>query len=222
MAVHLRNRKGLFFVLAGLMVASLSSVAQKGNQPFRADQLSELTRIGIMIGKGIPLSEVQNSWKKLVGNDKNLNIEIAIKKVIAASKQESQRNIAVLKEKVQFHSMLRKNISTEMSKVRSLLREINQTKDRYINLQRKMYILTPDTRGQVMVIQTGTITTKKEMTQYIDELESQWRLVGTDTQLANIELQNAMQQQQQMLSILPNVTKQLNDSAMSVIRKIGG
>lgn len=222
MVVHLRNRKRLFFVLAGLMVASLSSIAQKGNQPFRADQLSELTRIGIMIGQGIPLSEVQNSWKKLVGNDKNLNIEMSIKKVVAASKQESQRNIAVLKEKVQFHSMLRKNISNEMSKVRSLLREINQTKDRYINLQRKMYLRTPDTRGQAIVIQTGTITTKKEMAQYIDELESQWRLVGTDAQLANIELQNAMQQQQQMLSMLSNVSKQLSDSAMSVIRKMGG
>ncbi len=46
--------------------------------------------------------------------------------------------------------------------------------------------------------------------------------VGDDAQLANIDLQNVLQKQQQMVQLLPNVPKLLYDTAMAVVRKIGG
>jgi hypothetical protein len=46
--------------------------------------------------------------------------------------------------------------------------------------------------------------------------------VGDDSQLANVDLQNALQKQQQTLQMLSNITKMTNDTAMAVIRKIGG
>lgn len=46
--------------------------------------------------------------------------------------------------------------------------------------------------------------------------------VGDDAQLANIDLQNALQHQQQTLQMMSNISKSLHDSAMSVIRKMGG
>ncbi len=42
-----------------------------------------------------------------------------------------------------------------------------------------------------------------------------------DAELANIDLQNALQKQQQTLQTMSNVSKALHDTAMSVIRKIG-
>lgn len=45
--------------------------------------------------------------------------------------------------------------------------------------------------------------------------------VGDDAQLANIDLQNKLQQQQQTLQTMSNVSKMLHDTAMSIIRKIG-
>ena len=46
--------------------------------------------------------------------------------------------------------------------------------------------------------------------------------IGDDAQLANVDLQNILQQQQQTLRMISNVSKLLHDTAFAVIRKIGG
>lgn len=51
--------------------------------------------------------------------------------------------------------------------------------------------------------------------------EDRLSTVGDDAQLANIDLQNALQKQQQSLQTISNVSKMLHDTAMAVIRKIG-
>ena len=55
----------------------------------------------------------------------------------------------------------------------------------------------------------------------VDVLEEKLSLVGEDAQLSNIDLQNALQKQQQILQTLSNVSKMQHDTAMSIIRKIG-
>jgi hypothetical protein len=56
---------------------------------------------------------------------------------------------------------------------------------------------------------------------YIKELEEKLASAGDDGQLANIDLQNALQKQQQTLQTMSNVSKMMHDTAMAVIRKIG-
>ena len=46
--------------------------------------------------------------------------------------------------------------------------------------------------------------------------------VGDDAQLANVDLQNVLQKQQQMLQMMSNISKMLHDTSMAVIRKMGG
>ena len=46
--------------------------------------------------------------------------------------------------------------------------------------------------------------------------------VGDDAQLANVDLQNVLQKQQQVLQMMSNISKMLYDTAESVIRKMGG
>ena len=62
---------------------------------------------------------------------------------------------------------------------------------------------------------------KEEMENYIKDLEEQLSSVGDDAQLANIDLQNALQKQQQTLQTMSNISKMLHDTAMAVIRRIG-
>ncbi len=52
-------------------------------------------------------------------------------------------------------------------------------------------------------------------------LEEQLASVGDDAHLANIDLQEALQKQQQLIQVLSNVSKLLSDYALSTIRKIG-
>jgi hypothetical protein len=47
-------------------------------------------------------------------------------------------------------------------------------------------------------------------------------LVLNDAQLANVDLQDILQKQQQALQMLSNISKVLEETAMSIIRKIGG
>ena len=61
------------------------------------------------------------------------------------------------------------------------------------------------------------IAMEKLLEKWEEELES----VGEDGQMANIDLQSAMQKQQQTLQMLSNVSKMLHDTSMSIIRKIG-
>ena len=44
----------------------------------------------------------------------------------------------------------------------------------------------------------------------------------SDSQLANVDLQNTLQKQQQTLQMMSNISKMLYDTAQSTIRKIGG
>ena len=57
-----------------------------------------------------------------------------------------------------------------------------------------------------------------EIKKYEEKLNS----IGDDVQLANTDLQNTLQKQQQTLQNMSNTSKMLNDTALAVIRKIGG
>ena len=61
---------------------------------------------------------------------------------------------------------------------------------------------------------------KEQLENYIADLEQQLSTVGNDAQLANIDLQNSLQKQQQTLQTLSNVSKMLYDTAMAIIRNI--
>lgn len=45
--------------------------------------------------------------------------------------------------------------------------------------------------------------------------------LGEDAQLANVDLQNALQRQQQTLQLMSNVSKMIHETSMAIIRKIG-
>ena len=66
------------------------------------------------------------------------------------------------------------------------------------------------------------VRTKADLEAYIKGKEEQLNSVGDDAQLANVDLQNILQKQQQTLQLLSNVSKQLHDTALAIIRKIGG
>ena len=46
--------------------------------------------------------------------------------------------------------------------------------------------------------------------------------VGDDSELANVDLQNFLQKQQQTLQMMSNISKMLYDTALAVIRNLGG
>lgn len=55
-----------------------------------------------------------------------------------------------------------------------------------------------------------------------EAMQERLRMIGEDAQLANVDMQNALQRQQQALQMMSSISKMLHDTAQSVIRKMGG
>jgi hypothetical protein len=66
------------------------------------------------------------------------------------------------------------------------------------------------------------LRTPAQVRAYLRALDQTMQRTAEDTQLANVDLQNILQKQQQTLQMMSNISKMLHDTAMSVIRKIGG
>ena len=62
---------------------------------------------------------------------------------------------------------------------------------------------------------------RQEADARLRQLEDKLNTVGDDAQLANIDLQNKLQQQQQAVQAMSNISKMMHDTAMAIIRKIG-
>ena len=60
------------------------------------------------------------------------------------------------------------------------------------------------------------------LTKSLRQLEERCSKLNDDGQLANIDLQNAMQRQQQALQMISNISKTLHDTAMAIIANIKG
>jgi uncharacterized protein YdcH (DUF465 family) len=62
----------------------------------------------------------------------------------------------------------------------------------------------------------------KKLTKKTNMLEDKLKNYGDDAQLANVDLQNWLQKQQQTIQMMSNISKMIHDNLMAVIRKIGG
>ena len=77
---------------------------------------------------------------------------------------------------------------------------------------------------------SGFSSAKQELRELVGQLrendvrawEEKLSSIGDDAQLANVDLQNILQKQQQTLQMMSNISKMLYDTAQSVIRKLGG
>ena len=77
------------------------------------------------------------------------------------------------------------------------------------------------TEGSSFTNLEGACMTKADLETYIENQEELLNSVGDDAQLANVDLQNMLQKQQQTMQMMSNISKMLHDTAMAVIRKIG-
>lgn len=82
---------------------------------------------------------------------------------------------------------------------------------------------SPDVAGHrawCMVAPPDASRTEMELRSTI--LQACTAKTGEEGNLAGLDLQSALQKQQQTLQLLSNIAKAMNESSMSVIRKIGG
>jgi septal ring factor EnvC (AmiA/AmiB activator) len=70
----------------------------------------------------------------------------------------------------------------------------------------------------IVAVENHMDAVRAEMAKWTDMLNS----VGDDAQLANVEMQNIVQKQQQMLQMLSNISKNLHDTIRAVVNNLKG
>jgi hypothetical protein len=172
-----------------------------------------------MITRGDSKETIQGKWKAmLVGtNNRNLDVNALVQSVMREAYLQQAEDLKKYKDKVKYFSDTKKKIRDEQDKAR----KARLTPGSAPLL--KMNITAGKGTPPIIFSQNaGIVKTEQERQDYLRYLEDKLNAVGDDAQLANTDMQNVMQKQQQLVNMISNAAKLLNDSAMDTIRKIGG
>jgi len=202
---------------------------------------SQLSSIASALADGTTSNaNIQGRWADFVSGlqvNGTEDVNALVQQVLREAYLSSTQDLNFYAQKVQFYNDLKKKIRNDISEMRKVLSAHAGDEDTTpINLAaegvpeelRHPWSGTPaiDTQtGQFLAareINEGLPddTTKEGLSNYIDDLEQKLNSVGDDAQLANVDLQNMLQKQQQTLQMMSNISKMLYDTAMAVVRKI--
>ncbi len=210
----------LFFCITVHAADKAPSTMGKPVKPqTRAVAPTDIKSLGAMIARGESNETILGKWKTMVigANDKNLDVNSLVQSVMREAHLQQAENVKKCQYKVQYFNETKKRIRDEQDKARKATLTPGSAPLHKMNITAA--------RGTPTVISTqntGIVKTEQERQAYIRYLEDKLNTVGDDAQLANVDLQNALQKQQQTLQMASNTSKLLSDTAMATIRKIGG
>lgn len=164
-------------------------------------QKARFARITAALWAGRPadLETARNTWRELIQNTQDATEPVDIDALIRAAVRE-----VCLAPNPELRLLaLRANL---LSRQRALLEE------HLAALRAERNRIRADAHQTALWDRIGA-----EIRRFEENLES----VGEDAQLANVDLQNMLQKQQQTMQMLSTISKLLHDTAMAVIRKIG-
>ena len=183
---------------------------------------------GSLTGGTLP-SAVSSPWSGTVTNvvgqmgGSETDVNALVQWVLRESYLDTSKDLYFYAEKVKYYNEVKKVIRDELQRAREAMVP-------YAGAEPQSAI-TPYTGrppitefmgdGQVRPAAEETLSTKEGLETYIKNLEEKLSSVGDDAQLANVDLQNMLQKQQQGMQMMSNISKMLSDTALAIIRKIG-
>lgn len=180
------------------------------------------------------LQYLTNRWAEYIEAQAGLgpmDINALVQHVLREAYLQANEDLQFHAEKVRYFNKLKKKIREETRKARQSMLSLTDPSDcTKPHVLTEPYIpkcfansmmLDEDCQPVIRPCEGEPIKTREKLEEYIDELEETLQTVGDDSQLANVDMQNMLQKQQQALQMISNISKQLHDTAMAVIRKIG-
>ena len=218
--------------LASLLPAppgfTLSSVQRNAvTSTLNAAQQGELDVIGQLLSKDPLSSKVRSRWEFLITQTErtNLDINAMIQWVLRQAYLSSLENIRTDAEKVKEFNEAKRAIREESTRARDAYSRLGYSQSlepAQGDFKIPFYPNTAAWRLEPKEEQPpAAINSSGALAEYIEALEDERASVGDDAQLANIDLQNSLQKQQQTMQTMSNVSKMLHDTGMATIRKIG-
>ena len=182
---------------------------------------------------GKPATEtLQGKWANFIGKAAKfggVDVNALVQMVLRESYMETTQSLYMYAEKVRYYNNLKKEIRDELTQARNVLADHSGAKPEDALDQPYDTIEVADAFTGKEQADGGSghpqgepAETLADLEEYIKGLEEKLNSVGDDAQLANVDLQNMLQKQQQTMQMMSNISKMLHDTAMAIIRKIGG
>lgn len=150
---------------------------------------------------------------------KKLDLDTLVAWVLRKAYVEPNKDLKEAADRVHFFDKLTRGLRKEIA---SAKRDLANAKSWPLT-RRTITFRTKYVEGLDPVLGSALKSiSQTDLQSYVAGMENELNSVGDDSQLANVDLQNVLQQQQQTLQMLSDISKELYDTAMSVIRKIGG
>jgi hypothetical protein len=208
--------------------AELRAAAMKGLT--RADH-NRVNRVVQQLRTGDEAA-AQREWQSVlmqkgaISSNLGVDVNALIQWVLRKSYLETNRDLQFYAEKVRYFNELKRAIRDHLSSIREQysgwVRINGGATNRFRPTTVRDLIIPAATSLPLNITYVNkTLRSRAEWEAYIKALEGRLNTVGDDAQLANIDLQNMLQKQQQVIQLMSNVSKMLHDTAMAVIRKIG-
>ena len=162
---------------------------------------------------------------RLASGGEQVDVNALVQAVLRQSYVESTQDLYLYAQKVKFFNNVKGDIRNELNRAREeLVNYANQEETAPLSTAYETRVPGQEFIGEAENAspEIGQATTKGELIAHIEKLEETLSSVGDDAQLANVDLQNILQKQQQTIQMMSNISKQLHDTALSIIRKIGG
>ena len=188
------------------MGISTTSIAKKT----KVDEIKQIKDIGIMVGQGKPVSEIEDAWKSyLKSQPENIPTDVALQQVLEEAMSEADRVLQRSIKKVTASDNLKKNIDDELNQKRALYaRSYEESMSKSVS--RSGSRSGRDSRGDGHVAESkGLGTTLGELNQYVGAVSSVLNTLATDPNLANTGVQNTLQEHQNTLQLISSVANVL-------------
>lgn len=198
-------------VLAPSLPGTLTSKDRKG-----------LQRIAKELQKG-KVNEARMLWATAVEEISQaagpLDFDAILNWVLREAYIDANESLRAPSNKVRFYEEMRRRVREHVEAYRETLTAMQGEAEVEI---RTISIRSKYKRKKNPVRERGEEKmSDAELAEYIRMWEDQLAGIGQDAALAGIDLQEALQKQQQLVNTMSSVSKLLHDTAMGVIRKVG-
>ncbi len=212
------------------------------NQALSLAQRNSLRQMSAALARQPSFSTVRSQWtnliKQLKATGRPIDVNALVQSVMRQLSLQARANITSTENKIrtcnESKEVMRTERRRELQSRQQMLKSNKQTtpfaakklappqrsqlKKGQIEQTRNMAV---ETKKPKPGPQSRRITTPKRLGASISGLKFQLPTDCGDDQLANVDLQNMLQKQQQTMQMMSQISKMLNDTAMAVIRKIG-
>lgn len=174
------------------------------------------------------VERARKAWAALVeqhhaaGAYRDADVGALVGMVLRESYLESNKDLQFMAGKVAFFNAVKRELRDELRATRDAVAAARGKGTPTVTVPTALVRVQFEAGRRAVLARKSSTLSLPQAEVMIEKWEQQLSSVGDDAQLANLDLQNALQKQQQTLQMMSNISKMLHDTAKAVVCKLAG